>query len=114
MAYDVHISGRAEKDMDSIYQYYVAEFSETSALKVIKNLQDAINFLYISPLGYTDFDSKIQRKIYPQGNLRMIPSKNYLIFYLIRDERVDVLRVIHSRTDYLNNLENLFKNLNPK
>lgn len=43
----------------------------------------------------------------------MIPSKNYLIFYLVRDERVDVLRIFHSRTDYLNNLENLFKNLNP-
>ena len=113
MAYDVHISGRAEKDLDNIYQYYVAELSETSALKVIKSLQEAINFLFVSPLGYTDFDSKIQRKIYPQGNLRMIPSKNYLIFYLVRDERVDVLRIIHSRTDYLNKLENLFKNLNP-
>ena len=113
MAYNVQISGRAERDLDNIYQYYLEEFSETSALKVIKSLQDAISFLYLSPLGYTDFDSKINRKIYPQGNLRMIPSKHYLIFYLVQDERVDVLRIIHSKTDYLNNLENLFKNLNP-
>ena len=113
MAYDVQITARAERDMDSIYHYYLEEFSESSALKVIKSLQDAISFLYVSPLGYTDFDSKINRKIYPQGNLRMIPSKQYLVFYLIHEERVDVLRIIHSRTDYLNNLENLFKNLNP-
>lgn len=113
MAYDVQITARAERDMDSIYHYYLEEFSESSALKVIKSLQDAISFLYVSPLGYTDFDSKINRKIYPQGNLRMIPSKQYLVFYLVHEERVDVLRIIHSRTDYLNNLENLFKNLNP-
>lgn len=112
MAYNVQITKSAERDLDSIYQFYLDEFSEQSALKVIKSLQDAISFLYVSPLGYTDFDSKINRKIYPQGNLRMIPSKQYLIFYLIREERVDVLRIIHSRTDYLNNLENLFKTLN--
>lgn len=113
MAYDVQISEKAEKDMDAIYRYYTEEVSESSALKVIKNLQDAISFLYISPLGYTDFDAKINRKIYPNGTLRMIPSKQYLIFYLVRENRVDVLRIIHSRTDYLNNLENLFKNLSP-
>lgn len=113
MAYNVQISGRAEEDLDNIFHYYVEEFSETSALKVMKSLQDAINFLYVSPLGYIDFDLKVHRRIFPQGNLRMIPSKHYLIFYLVREERVDVLRIIHSKTDYLNNLENLFKNLNP-
>lgn len=113
MVYDVHISDQAEKDIDNIYHYDVAEFSKSSALKVIKSLQDVISFLYVSPLGYTDFDSKINRKIYPQGNLRMVPSKQYLIFYLVYEKRVDILSVIHSKTDYLNNLENLFKDLNP-
>lgn len=112
MVYNVQISKRSEEDLDNIYHYYLEEFSKTSALKVIRNLQDAINVLYLSPLGYTDFDAKINRKIYPQGNLRMIPSKNYIVFYLVQGEKVDVLRIIHSKTDYLNNLENLFKNLN--
>lgn len=38
MVYEVYISGRAKKDMDSIYHYYVADFSETSVLKVSKSL----------------------------------------------------------------------------
>ncbi|KXU14609.1 hypothetical protein SORDD17_01366 [Streptococcus oralis] len=41
--------------------------------------------------------------------MRLLPSKAYLIFYLVRGERVDVLRVVHSRTDYLNHLDTLFK-----
>lgn len=111
MAYDIYISNRAEQDLDEIYNYYLTEFSQSSAQKVIESLQSAIAILEISPKGYVDFDARLGHKLFPEGQLRMIPSKHFIVFYLIRQSRVDVLRIRSTKTDYLNDLENLFNNI---
>ncbi|WP_231229631.1 type II toxin-antitoxin system RelE/ParE family toxin [Streptococcus equi] len=51
MAYDIYISNKAEQDLDEIYNYYLTEFSHSSAQKVIESLQSAISILEISPEG---------------------------------------------------------------
>lgn len=111
MTYDIYISEKAEQDLDEIYHYYLQEFSEMSAKKVMVSIKNAISILELSPDGYVDFDSRIGRQIFPNGKVRMIPGKHHLVFYLVRDLRVDVLRVRGAKTDYLNELDNLFKNI---
>ncbi|HEK9707742.1 TPA: type II toxin-antitoxin system RelE/ParE family toxin, partial [Streptococcus equi subsp. equi] len=101
MAYDIYISNKAEQDLDEIYNYYLTEFSHSSAQKVIESLQSAISILEISPEGYVDFDDRVGRKLFPEGQLRMIPSKHFIVFYLIRQSRVDILRIRSTKTDYL-------------
>ncbi|HFH9840231.1 TPA: type II toxin-antitoxin system RelE/ParE family toxin [Streptococcus suis] len=109
MVYEVHLSAKAEQDLEEIYQYYVREFSESSTRKVLASLSTAILTLETFPEGYIDLDARLGRAIFPEGKTRMIPGKQQLIFYLIRGSRVDILRIRGARTDYLNNLDNLFK-----
>ncbi|EPD18188.1 TPA: hypothetical protein VUP28_002088 [Streptococcus pneumoniae] len=40
----------------------------------------------------------------------MIVSKQYLLFYLIHEKEVHILKIVNSRTDYLNQLDHLFRN----
>lgn len=111
MDYDVYISEKAEKDLADIYDYYSTEFSEESAKKVLKSIKENILRLEVSAEGYASLDGKIGRQLLSEGTVRMIPDKKHLVFYLVRGQRVDVLRIRGARTDYLNNLENLFKNI---
>ena len=41
----------------------------------------------------------------------MIVSKQYLLFYLIHEKEVHILRMINSHTDYLNHLDHLFQHI---
>ncbi|HEM3165559.1 TPA: type II toxin-antitoxin system RelE/ParE family toxin [Streptococcus suis] len=93
MVYEVHLSAKAEQDLEEIYQYYVREFSESSARKVLASLSTAILTLEIFPEGYIDLDARLGRALFPEGKTRMIPGKQHLIFYLIRGSRVDILRI---------------------
>lgn len=108
MTYEVQFTRQAETDLDAIYQYYRLQFSEASARKVLKTLKGAISRLHQFPEAFINFDQKIGRQLYKDGNLHMIPSKHYLVFYLIRTKKVILLRILHSKTDYLNHLETLF------
>lgn len=110
MTYDVYVSDTAKTDLRETFDYYSTEFSEESAKKVLKSLQENILRLEVSAEGYASLDGKIGRQIMPEGTVRILPSKRHLVFYLVRGKRVDVLRIRGAKTDYLNNLENLFKN----
>ncbi|CKI58143.1 type II toxin-antitoxin system RelE/ParE family toxin [Streptococcus pneumoniae] len=110
MDYKVLFTEQARQDLDDIFIYYSTEFSENIAKKVFTRLQQIINLLTFSPEGGINFDNKIVHSLYPGNTLRMIVSKQYLLFYLIREKEVHILRIINSRTDYLNQLDHLFRN----
>ena len=74
-------------------------------------LRQTANLLMFSPEGGINFDHKIGYSLYPGNTLRMIVSKQYLLFYLIHEKEVHILRMINSRTDYLNQLDHLFQHI---
>lgn len=111
MTYDVYMAESAEADLAAIFDYSSEHFSLEVAKNTVRGLRDAILQLTLFPEGFINFDERIGHKIFPEGRLRMLPSKRYLIFYLVRDHRVDVLQIIHSHTDYLNHLETLFSGI---
>ncbi|ETE01566.1 type II toxin-antitoxin system RelE/ParE family toxin [Streptococcus pneumoniae] len=110
MDYKVGFTEQARQDLDDIFIYYSTEFSENIAKKVIARLQQTNNLITFSPEGGINFDHKIGHSLYPGNTLRMIFSKQYLLFYLIHEKEVHILRIINSRTDYLNQLDHLFRN----
>ena len=111
MDYKVRFTEQARQDLDDIFIYYSTEFSENIAKKVITRLQQTSNLLTFSPEGGINFDHKIGYSLYPGNTLRMIISKQYLLFYLIHEKEVYILRIINSRTDYLNQLDHLFQHI---
>ena len=111
MDYKVRFTEQARQDFDDIFIYYSTEFSENIAKKVITRLQQTSNLLMFSPEGGINFDHKIGYSLYQGNSLRMIVSKQYLLFYLIHEKEVHILRIINSRTDYLNQLDHLFQHI---
>lgn len=109
MVYEVHIAEQAESDLDAIFDYCAEHFSEETAERILKGVTEAILKLEVFPEGFASFDERIGKKLFAEGIVRMLPFKSYLIFFLVREVRVDVLRVVAARTDYLNQLESLFK-----
>lgn len=111
MTYKVRFTGQATKDLDTIYNYYTEEFSQTVAKKVLTRLRQTANLLTFSPEGGIDFDQKIGRTLYPGHTIRMLISKQYLLFYIVQEQEVRIMRIISSKTDYLNQLEHLFTHI---
>lgn len=111
MDYKVRFTEQVRQDLDDIFIYYSTEFSENIAKKVITRLQQITNLLTFSPEGGINFDHKIGYSLYPENMLRMIVSKQYLLFYLIHEKEVHILKIINSRTDYLNQLDHLFQHI---
>ena len=109
MDYKVGFTEQARQDLDDIFIYYSTEFSENMAKKVITRLRQTANLLMFSPEGGINFDHKIGYPLYPGNTFRMIVSKQYLLFYLIHEKEVHILRMINSHTDYLNQLDHLFQ-----
>ena len=111
MDYKVRFTEQARQDLDAIFIYYSTDFSENIAKKVFTRLQQITNLLTFSPEGGINFDHKIGYSLYPENMLRMIVSKQYLLFYLIHEKEVHILKIINSRTDYLNQLDHLFQHI---
>lgn len=111
MDYKVRFTEQARQDLDDIFIYYSTEFSENIAKKVFTRLQQIINLLTLSAEGGINFDHKIGYSLYPEKTLRMIVSKQYLLFYLVHKKEVHILRIINSLTDYLNQLDHLFQHI---
>lgn len=111
MTYKVRFTGQAKQDLDTIYDYYAEEFSQTVAKKVLTRLRQTANLLTFSPEGGIDFDQKIGRSLYSGNTVRMLVSKQYLLFYVIQEQEVRILRIVSSKTDCLNQLEHLFTHI---
>lgn len=108
MVYEVHIAEQAEGDLDAIFDYCVGYFSNKTIEQIMKGLAETILILEVFSEGLVNFDERIGQQLFVEGSVRMFPFKSYLIFFLIREMRVAVLRVISARTDYLNQLDSLF------
>lgn len=110
MNYKVKFTQPAIDDLDDIYNYYETELSKLSADKVIKSLREATNLLTFSPEGGIDFNKRIGQEVIQGQSLKMFVAQQYLIFYIVVHSEVRIMRIISTKTNYMNELENLFKN----
>jgi toxin ParE1/3/4 len=89
----VVVTAEAEADLEQITAY-VAERSPQNALKPVRELRDRCESLVDTPRGYP----LVPR--YEQFGIRRRPFGNFLIFYRVGAETIDVVHVLHGARDY--------------
>ena len=91
--YKIDMSPHAKFDLLNITSYITYDlYSPQAAKRLQSKIQDSISILQYSPLIAR---SRISKNFYI--SIRMLPVKNYLIFYSVSYKTVTIHRIIHSR-----------------
>lgn len=94
--YIVQITDTALADMEEIYTYIAKRLqSPANAMKQYNRIAKAIEGLNIFPERVKMIESYPEKKI----GLRQLAIDNYSAFYVIKDNRVIVTRVLYSASD---------------
>lgn len=86
----------AYEDLVSIFDT-IAKDSSNLALEYLDKLEETIDLLSTNPLLGVECKRKnIHREC------RVLIVENYLIFYQLVEQEIVILRILHSRFDYVN------------
>lgn len=88
----IDISPRARAEIDGIWHYTLHEHGQAAADRYIDRLDQSMELALEFPEIGADY-----REV--RAGYRMLPSGHHLIFYIPRDDGIDVLRVLHERMD---------------
>ncbi|MBH5373186.1 type II toxin-antitoxin system RelE/ParE family toxin [Bradyrhizobium glycinis] len=89
----VVLTAAAEADLEDIASYVAAQ-SPQSALTLIRGLREKCETLADAPRGYP----LVPR--YEQKGIRRRPFGNYLIFYRVGRDAIEVIHILHGARDY--------------
>ncbi|MBH5401387.1 type II toxin-antitoxin system RelE/ParE family toxin [Bradyrhizobium sp. CNPSo 4010] len=89
----VVLTAEAESDLEEIASYVAAQ-SPQSALTLIRGLRDRCETLADAPHRYP----LVPR--YEQKGIRRRPFGNYLIFYRVGRDAIEVIHILHGARDY--------------
>jgi toxin ParE1/3/4 len=94
---------KAQEDLENIFSYIAIELvNPEAASNLIEKFQTKLNELLLFPLSY----QLIKSKLIFQIDLRKCIVQNYIIvyFYNEKEKLVEIIRVIYSKVDYLEDL----------
>jgi addiction module RelE/StbE family toxin len=104
MIYRVEISEEAEVDMWKISDYISNEIhSLQSAINLMREIRKQIKSLNTMPKRYALVsDDELAKR-----GLRLIPVKNYLVFYTVDEQqkKVSITSVMYNKRDWINLLQ---------
>lgn len=89
----VVLTDEAESDLERIGDWIAAD-NPSRAITFVQLLREKCLTLADAPLGYT-----LVRRYEPSG-VRRRPFRDYLIFYRINGNTIEVLHVLHAAQDY--------------
>ena len=93
----VRLRERAAADIDQAVEHYLAEADTEVALRFVDAIERAIGQISRSPrAGSLRFAYELE---IPGLRIRPLTRFPYLVFYVVRDEVVDVWRILHTRRD---------------
>jgi addiction module RelE/StbE family toxin len=85
----------AEQDLTNIIEYITLD-SPQSALKLLDEIDESILKLEDFPyMGINPRDTRLQRLKY-----RILVVSNYLVFYVVKDDYVEIRRILHGKRKY--------------
>jgi len=88
---------RAERDIDEAVAHYLAEGGADLALRFIDALEDAVHHVGTHPAtGSPRYAAELDLPGLRFWQLKRFP---YLIFYVEREDHVDVWRMLHEQLD---------------
>jgi toxin ParE1/3/4 len=89
---DVHTSNRARDDLLGIWLYTAERWGSEQANAYLDRLDAGIARLRDNPLAGTDFSSL-------REGYRRFAVERHRIFYVVSDERIEIVRILHERMD---------------
>lgn len=86
------LTPRARRDLDDIWDYTAERWGEEQAVRYIETLRDAFARLSQAPcLG--------RRRDDVRDGYRSFPAGRHQVFYLVDEQGIVVVRVLHQRMD---------------
>lgn len=102
MAYNILITDAAQRDLDDIFAYINEKFlAPQAASNTLSNIKLSILKVAEMPVIGIDVSKRVNKKFKSSETLRMIPAGNYLVFYIISDQELVILRVLYQRRNWL-------------
>jgi len=102
--YHIDITEPAENDIQDAVKYITEHLLNPSAAeRLIDDTENAVNSLSNMP----DRHAPVKNEVLARLGFRFIPVKNYLVFYIIREEikTVVIQRFLYGRRDWVNLLK---------
>lgn len=94
--YTVQVTDRALADMEEIYTYIAEQLqAPENAMGQYNQIAEAIQKLNVFPERVRIMESEPENKM----GLRQLPVNNFSVFYVIKEDRVIVTRVLYSASD---------------
>ena len=96
MKYKVNYTESAKRDLRGIYEYIANHFIEPETVaNLTRRIQDDILNLDENPERYKVYDEEPWKS----KELRHFPVDNFEIFYVVREDAVDVVRIMYGGMD---------------
>ena len=97
MAYRVHVTKPAERDLSGIFRYIADTLKEPeTAKRLYLDIKGEVLSLCEMPERYAILDEPP----YNEAGVRRMPVENYLVFYAIRGDSVHILRNVYKRREW--------------
>ncbi|MCT2536707.1 type II toxin-antitoxin system RelE/ParE family toxin [Aquibacillus koreensis] len=94
--YELQYLPLALKDLRGITDYITDTVRDPeAAMDFLNALNDSISMLQQFPYSY-----RIYQSIQPlESEYRLLPVKNYVVFYIVKEEVVEIHRVVYGKMD---------------
>ncbi len=104
MIYQIEVTEPAERDLQDTFSYIANELkNKSAALDLLKRVEEVVNSLSQMPHRY----QIVSNEVLSEQGLRLIPINNYLVFYVVREQKqkVVILRFLYARRDWITMLK---------
>ena len=97
--YNVEYSKESKQDLIGIKQYIKYNLQEPeTAQKLISKIRNEINNLKYNPKICSIIDDDLIKKL----EIRKLIVDNYIIFYRVRNNNIEIVRVMYGRRNWIN------------
>ena len=97
--YNVEYSKEAKQDLIGIKRYIKYNLQEpNTAQKLISKIKMEIDQLKNNPTIYAIIEDELIRKL----EIRKLIVNNYIVFYRIKNENVQIVRIMYGRRNWIN------------
>ena len=97
--YNIEYSKEAKQDLIGIKRYIKYNLQEpNTAQKLISKIKMEIDQLKNNPTIYAIIEDELIRKL----EIRKLIVNNYIVFYRIKNENVQIVRIMYGRRNWIN------------
>lgn len=97
--YNIEYSKESRQDLIGIKQYIKYNLQEPEiAQKLISKIRKELNNLKNNPEIYAIIDDDIIKKI----EIRKLMIDNYIVFYRIKNDNIEIVRIMYGKRNWIN------------